>query len=277
MAWSAAKNYIFQSFKYALGAGRIKGVNYSNLKVNLTDSNFFAANSGRIMGVHYSKEVNAESLKDYNKLTLGDLKTQYKFKGYNNKIKGIYSNIIPTNKYLFNVNVDSFNNDTGMTNPDSTYELIDDMPCSSRIFSNQNDGSWITKDFDWSVDARKKPSIMNYFAHEYNFSNKYDKTEYITYGISENILDENVIRISAESFINDDPNNKIKNDYGDETEIGVMSYGAAGVLLTYEDEFRGFTGDNELPVAYYDFGNTLHSNYNYIKLDWHEDGVIKVE
>ena len=29
--------------------------------------------------------------------------------------------------------------------------------------------------------------------------------------------------------------------------------------------------------AYFDFGKTLHSNYNYLKIDWHEDGVIKAE
>lgn len=271
MAWSASKNYIFQSFKYALGAGLIKGVNYSNLKVNITDSNFYAANSGRMNGVHYPKEVYAERIKDYNLLILDDIKKTYYYKGQNDVLKGIASKVTPTNKYLYNIKVDSFNSDTGVTNPDSTFEFMSDMPCSSRIFSNENDGSWITKDLDWSVVARNYPNIMNYFANEYNFSNKYDKTEYVTYGLNENILNENVIRLSAESFVHDDQNNK------DEEGNGVMSYGAAGVLLTYEDESRGFTGGKELPVAYYDFGNTLHSNYNYIKLDWHEDGVIKVE
>ena len=54
-----------------------------------------------------------------------------------------------------------------------------------------------------------------------------------------------------------------------------MDYGAAGILLTYVDANKGFTGKNELPVAFFEFGKTLHSNYNFLQIDWHEDGVIK--
>ena len=61
------------------------------------------------------------------------------------------------------------------------------------------------------------------------------------------------------------------------TNTVAMDYGAAGVLLTYEDEERGLTGKNELPVAFFDFGKTLHSNYNFLQIDWHEDGIIKAE
>lgn len=275
MSWSGAKNYIFKSYICALGKGRLKGIDYRNLKVNITDSNFYAANSARINGIHDINAVTEERLIDYSKLTLGDLKKPYYYngttKGKKGKVEYIESRITPTNKYLYNIKIDSFNRDTGITNPDATYEIVKNEACSSRIFSTENDDSWVTKDFDWSLNARNKPSTMNYFAHEYNFNSAYDKTEYVTYGIVENILDENVIRLSAESFVHDDQNNK------DEDGNGVMSYGAAGILLTYEDSTKGMTGENELPVAYYDFGNTLHSNYNYIKLDWHEDGVIKVE
>ena len=82
-------------------------------------------------------------------------------------------------------------------------------------------------------------------------------------------LEENVVRLSADSFVMDDK-------YVG-TNTVAMDYGAAGVLLTYEDEEKGLTGKNELPVAFYDFGKTLHSNYNLLQIDWHEDGIIKAE
>ena len=30
-------------------------------------------------------------------------------------------------------------------------------------------------------------------------------------------------------------------------------------------------------IAAFDFGKTLHSNYNFLQIDWHEDGIIKAE
>ena len=110
---------------------------------------------------------------------------------------------------------------------------------------------------------------MEYFKNEYNFKADYNKTEYQSYGLDVNKLEESVVRLSADSFIMDDK-------YVG-TNTVAMDYGAAGVLLTYEDEERGLTGRNELPVAFYDFGKTLHSNYNFLQIDWHEDGIIKAE
>jgi hypothetical protein len=288
MAWSASKNYVFQSFKYALGAGLIKNVNYNNLRVNITDSNFLETNYYRIKGIHNKNEIeDYEKAFDYNNLKVRDLEQKYVYlasgikgqKGANGNIsytyrKDISSRIMPLNKTLGNTLIDSINKDTMLTDKDCTFERADNMPCSSRIFSKDNDGSWVTHDLDWSLNVRNKPGLMKYFAEEYNFKTEYDSIEYATYGVKPNVLNENVIRLSAESFVQDDPNDKIKED---DIEYGVMAYGAGGILLTYANEDEGLTGKNELPVAYYDFGNTLHSNYNYIKLDWHEDGVIKVE
>ena len=84
----------------------------------------------------------------------------------------------------------------------------------------------------------------------------------------QNLLEENVVRLSAESFLLN--SQKAIN-------TSAMDYGAAGVLLTYVDEGKGFSGENELPVAFFDFGKTLHSNYNFLQIDWHNDGIIKAE
>jgi hypothetical protein len=271
MAWSASHKCVTNSYKFALGTGQIKGINYGNLKVNITDSNFFKTNYYRLKGLNNANAVDKEKLVDYNLLRLGDLQEPYMWnvKDSAGKLigtKGLSSQIISTDLTLQNIAVNSFNNDTGESS-DQSYEKMINYPVSSRIFSNNHDGSWITNDLDWSVTATANSSTMQYFKNEYNFKDEYNKTEYQSFGVNENKLEENVCRLSATSFImdNNTPANKDS-----------MDYGAAGILLTYVDENKGFTGKNELPVAFFEFGKTLHSNYNFLQIDWHEDGVIKV-
>lgn len=268
MAWSGNQNLISNAYKFALGMGKLKGLNYDNLKVYITDSNFFSTNYNRIKGVYWKDAYPDELRKDYNKIRLGDLEETYKFYETVNKkkiLKGVSSMIISTDKTLNEALQDSFNKDTGETS-EAYYEGMMKIPASAKIFSNQHNNSWITNDLDWAITATANSSTMNYFKNEYNLQNTYDKTEYQSYGLNLNKLEENVCRLSATSFILDSNNGNKE----------AMDYGAAGVLLTYEDEKLGFKGKNELPVAFYEFGKTLHSNYNFLQIDWHEDGVIKV-
>ena len=262
MSWSASRGYIFKSYINALGKGRLKGINYGNLKVNITDNNFLSANYYRMKGLHAENQTSAEKAKDYLNLKLGDLSAKYTWIGAGKSVKGLNTYIYPTNEYLVNTNIDSINKYTNLSNIDISFEFVKDEPCSSVIFSPQHGNSWVTGDFDWDVNARKDTKLMKYFKEEYGFKDVYDRNEYNFYGVIENMLDENVVRLSAENFI---------------TNSSAMDYGAAGILLTYENKDKGYYGDKELPVAYYDFGKALHSNYNYLEIDWNETGVIKVE
>lgn len=272
MSWSAANRCVVNAFRYALGAGQLNGIDYRNLKVYITDSNFYKVNRCRMKGIRESDVVSAEQSKDYDNLRLHDLQEQYLRNVYDSSnrligTKGLSSRVVSTDLTLQDVQVDTFNSDTGETS-EVSYEQMLDYPVSSRIFSKGHDDSWVTNDLDWSLTATANSSTMQYFKDEYNFKDVYDRTEYQSYGVGENRLDENVCRLSAASFVMD--SDKVANPES-------MDYGAAGVLLTYADATKGFVGDNELPVVFYEFGKTLRSNYNFLRVDWHEDGVIKVE
>ena len=54
-----------------------------------------------------------------------------------------------------------------------------------------------------------------------------------------------------------------------------MDNGAAGLLLTYSDDEH--IGDKEIPMVYIEFPKLFNSNNNYLSVEWHEDGVLKVE
>ena len=273
MAWSANRNCVFNAYRYSLGMGDINGIKYSNLKVYLTDSNFYNTNWRRIKGRYYDKAIESENQMNYNLIRLRDLTIPYKwyYEDSNGKkiVKGVTTNIYPTNLTLTNCALTSYNKESESTNT-ASYESLMNIPASSKIFSyDDHNNSWVTNDLDWVPSKNSlTENLRTYFTNEYNFNSAYNKTEYQSYGLSENKLTENVIKLSAESFILD--NTK---------EVGkhAMDAGAGGLLLTYQDSEKGFTGENELPVAFYDFGKTLHSNYNFIQVDWHEDGVIKAE
>lgn len=275
MPFSAAKCSVFNAFKYSLGMGEIKGSNYKNLKVYLTDSNFFNTNWRRIKGKKYTSAVEAENQLNYNTIRLGDLRVPYQWSADGRKageiiIKGSSTSIYPTNLSVSHCFLNSFNKDTGETNT-SSYEGMLNIAASSKIFTkHDHNNSWVTGDLDWvNSTSSMNENLRKYFSTEYNFNKEYNKTEYQSYGLNENKLTENVIRLSAESFILNDDKKAASKD--------AMNRGAAGVLLTYVDEGKGFSGENELPVAFYDFGKTLHSNYNFLQIDWHEDGIIKAE
>ena len=275
MAFSAMQHAVFNAFKYSLGMGEIKGSKYKNLKVYLTDSNFYNTNWRRIKG--RTNVIATENEKDlekvYNKIRLKDLKKPYEwYETIEDKTfkKGSYTQIYPTNLTLEDCILNSFNKESESTNT-ASYEGMVDIPASSKIFSkNDHNNSWVTNDLDWVSNINLlNDNLRTYFSNEYNFSYHYNKTEYQSYGLEENKLTENVVRLSAESFIMDKSKTNADKD--------AMNVGAGGLLLTYQDPDNGITGDNEIPVSFYDFGKTLHSNYNFIQVDWHEDGVIKAE
>ena len=47
MSWSGHKECVFNAFKYSLGMGELKGLDYGKLKVNITDVNFYDVNFRR--------------------------------------------------------------------------------------------------------------------------------------------------------------------------------------------------------------------------------------
>lgn len=274
MSFSSTNHAVFKAFKFSLGLGEIKGSMYRNMKVYLTDSNFYNTNWRRMKGKRYDKAVDAEKKTDYNTIRLKDLKKPYEWYYTPNMEtkpikKGSSTRIYPTNLTLAACILDSYNKESEST-PTATYEGLMKMPASSKIFSTENNNSWVTGDLDWvSATNLLDNNLRTYFQNEYGFSDDYNKTEYQSFGLSENKLSENVIRLSAVSFILD--SNKPA------ASSAAMNAGAGGLLITYQDPENGITGDEEIPVSFYDFGKTLHSNFNFLQVDWHENGVIKAE
>ena len=272
MAFSATEHIVFNAFKYSLGVGDISGSNFKNMKVYLTDSNFYNTNWRRMKGRYYSSAVETENDINYNRLRLRDLKKPYEWYYVENDkkiIKGSSTTIYPTNLTLLDCELNSFNSKSESTNS-ASYEKMLDIPASSKIFSTEHNNSWVTNDLDW-VDstALLTNNLRTYFSNEYDFNKEYNKTEYQAFGLSENKLTEDAICLSADSFI--------LNDTKPIVNKNAMNAGAAGLLITYQDPNKGLTGDDEIPVSFYEFGKTLHSNYNFLQVDWHEDGVIKAE
>ena len=249
MSWSANRNCVFNAYRYSLGMGELYGISYADLKLYITDRNFYKVNSGKMFGKDLVPEPSTTASR------FGDLTSD----GQN------FTKITPTNLILSDVYVDTFNSDTGFTS-ETTYEGLVDLPASAKIFSTDNDGSWITSDLDW-VPEQPDTSTLEYFKNEYNLQPNFSKTEYQSFGLKMHKLDENVTRIFAGDFeLNQKSNNK-----------EAMDLGANGVLLTYYNPSKGYYGDSELPVSYYEFGKVLYSNYNQLDLAWHEDGIICAE
>ena len=248
MSFSGTQRVIFKAYQYALGTGEIKNVNYNgHINTYITDCNFWPTNS---------------ATNDKLSTRFGDFKNSY-----NASIKGQtqgYTRIIPTKLTLENVNTDSFNGDTGLTS-DVSYEMIRNTPASGKIFSTENNKSWVTRDLDWSLDALEDKNTALYFKTEYDFKNYYDKSEYRAYGLNENILEENNIRLTADNF-------KLDSERGNKA---AMDWGAGGFLLTYTDDEH--KEEKEIPMVYIQFAKHFNSNNNHLDVDWHQDGIVKVE
>ena len=76
MSWSGHKECIFNAFKYSLGMGELKGLDYGKLKINITDVNFYDVNYRRMKGLK-SDITDSDKDMDYNKIRLGELKGAY--------------------------------------------------------------------------------------------------------------------------------------------------------------------------------------------------------
>ena len=62
--------------------------------------------------------------------------------------------------------------------------------------------------------------------------------------------------------------------YGTETKK-MLNILILEVLRTYSDDEH--IGDKEIPMVYIEFPKLFNSNNNYLSVEWHEDGVLKVE
>ena len=247
MSFSGTQRVVFNAFKYALGTGEISNVNYDgHINTYITDCNFWPTNSA-----NNNLNTRFNSFKN--------LYTTKNIKG----LKG-YTRIIPTKLTLENVNTDSFNGDTGLTS-DVSYEMIRNTPASGKIFSTENNKSWVTHDLDWSLTALMDKNTELYFKTEYDFKNFYDKSEYRAYGLNETILEENNVRLTANNF-------KLDSEHGNKN---AMDWGAGGFLLTYSDDEH--KDGQEIPMVYIQFAKHFNSNNNHLEVDWHQDGIVKVE
>ena len=113
MAFSSTNHAVFKSFKYSLGHGDIKGRRYKDLKVYLTDSNFYKTNWHRMKGKKWDSAVEGEKELDYNTIRLRDIKKPYRWYeevSGKNVVKGLSTTIYPTNLTLTDCILDSYNN-----------------------------------------------------------------------------------------------------------------------------------------------------------------------
>lgn len=254
MAWTDSKSFISLAYKYSLGNGELNDIDYSKLKVYTTDSNFYKAYS-------------AQFISDTN-LRLSNLSASVVVDEENNStISGTFN---PTYLRLGDVLIDSINNETNLkSDSKQTYEHAKNSACSSVIFNNSACGSWIVDDLDYEPLYADQKEINNseYFKSEYNFSTGYSSAEYRKYNVQEELLIENVIRLSGVNF-------EMVDDKQPEC-LNSMSAGAGGLLLTYDGgQFKN--PENELPVAFFNFGKTLYSNKNYLKVDWNNTGIVNI-
>ena len=259
MAISASKAYLYNDFIYALGTNKISAADYKNIKFYITDSLFYDVNRPS-----YFNKVNTFNILDV-KNKYGDLEP-YKcvtanmivVTGSNGETKTtpLSSKIYLTRHFMSAYNIDTFNKDTGLKS-ENCYEKITNNPCSSKIFYEQTN-SWVRDDLDFPEQpVNPTDPIFKYFAAAYNFNTAFNKTEYQSYNVDMTPVVEDVTRLSSFQL-------NLKANQA-------MTYGAAGILLTYP------TIDKEIPMAYYNFGKVYYSTNNTLQLDWHEDGIVKVE
>lgn len=242
MSFSAFKGDVYKSYLYALGTGEIKNIDYTNkLSAVLVQGNL-------------NQDINKYGGGVYNKSNLR----------YSELLELNPNNLIPTNMILEEPKITSINEDTSLSS-DISYERITNMPCSARIFSNNHNNSWVTKDLEWSENALEDKDTREYFSDEYGFNDKYNEEEYQGYNIKQTVLEESVICLTAEDF-------KLTKETGN---TSAMNTSINGLLLLYQDE--NHTGGDAIPVAYYKFPKSYQSNNNYLSIEWHTDGVIKVQ
>lgn len=232
MSYSGFKGHVFKSYEYALGTQKISTYKQtvSAVLVNYTDGNA---------------------------LQYDNIDLKYQDISSNSAIK-----LTPTDLVLSNTDIVSMNDKTGLSSTKSMEYLIN-IPCSSKIFSSAESDSWIREDVDWSPDPDE--STLEYFKDEYGFNADYQKQEYQGYNVEEDILDENVISVTAQDFL-------ITSAIGNPRS---MSKSCCGLLLLYTDDT--YSGSNAIPMVYYNFPKTFYSNHNELNVDWHADGLIKVE
>jgi hypothetical protein len=250
MSFSGTHNYVFKTYKYALGIGEIHNTDYkAHIKTYLTDVNFWSQNKTLLDNVNVR-------FKDFKNMSL---------KGQSLKGRTVgYTSLIPTNLKITEPTVTSYNSETGMTS-NVYYEQIKHVPASAKIFSTENNKSWVTHDLDWSLTANKDPDLVDYWQTEYDFNTKFNINEYRAFNLGLNNLDENVICLSGEKF-------KLDNVCGN---ISAMDRGAAGMLLTYTDD--NHKDNQEIPMVFIEFPKFMNSNNNHLEVDWNQDGIVKVE
>jgi hypothetical protein len=247
MAISASKANIYNAYIYALGTNTITAADYRNIQFYITDSNFYPLNN-----FLYFADINV-TVNDITAGNIGGNSTEH-----NVDIHNVKSNIYPTKYYMSAYDINTFNKDTGLKS-ENCYEKMTNYPCSSKIFFEETN-SWVRDDLDFPeqpVENTKDP-IFKYFATEYNFNTAFNKTEYQSYNVDMTPIIEDVTRLSSFQL------NLSSNS--------AMSYGAAGLLLTYK-----VNSNNEIPMAYYNFGKVYYSTKNTLQLEWHEDGIVKIE
>lgn len=288
MAFSAFQRHIFKSFVYSLGVHEISNTNYVNhISANICDGNFMSVNSANFSSTNIRVgSLTSFKWRDYTNTTTNVNRKGWKGwkgeKGIIADIKGIKAdlhhsnktyveyvktcNLIPTYLNVTGTNINSYNKDSSLSSDISHQEFFN-TPASAYIFSDSNANAEcsILNDLDYSLTAMDDETLRKYFEEQYDFSSDYVEEEYLGYNILRTFMDENAFCLSADDFI-------LNSENGNPS---AMDNGAAGLLLSYYDE--NHQGESQIPIVYYEFPKVFYSSKNYLEVDWHADGILRID
>lgn len=225
---------------------------FPQYKIALGTNSISGDYNDKIVG-YYSSDANFETTFSSNDIS----STNY----LNIIVEQLRKSSVTVNEFntcLLTTNITTFNKNTNISS-DYSYDEHQQIACSSRIFGDtiyQNCNSWVTNDLDYNKQDPMSVTGLKHWSAEYNFNSGYNPSEYRVYGINRTYVENDVSCLTAAYL-------KYRS-----SDLTAMRY----ILLGCRDN-----SNNIIPMIYYDLGKTYYSNKNYIEVDWHTDGLLKIQ
>lgn len=154
-----------------------------------------------------------------------------------------------------------------------SYEQLLNIPVSGWLFSTKRPfNSYIKEDYNYMacnyspvayklsrVDYNKVLAEhgfnFDYWGTNYDFTSGYDHEDYLSYGIRETELKDNMTRMSSDPC-----------DY----EVKKLTTKTAALVIAYHRE------NMKVPVIYTELHNSFYSTGGVIRIEWSQNGIITV-
>lgn len=287
--FSAGLNkFVFPAYMYALGRNEITSYDDNNIALSwvtqdvtaLTNENYWEQRCGS-PNLRYSAFY---EIPDYAVRFAGMFVTGIEEgsvnAGTNVSAERTYQELaqIPPEYYLF------------------TKGLSDDSAFSSHYLSSCH----VTADLDYAVSAMNGAIYddgklvsasrkARYLVTEYELSGVYDSDLYHDLGVTEDPIIESKLFKTASDFIFKDSEaltsarnakrKEVEKLYKLDAVKGekgrALEFGAKGFILSYTDD--NHRDGDMIPIAYYEFPETIYSNQDYVRINWNADGFMEVE